>query len=180
MICPACEYNNLPGSEYCGNCYGDLTQLDQPVTYDRVERSLMFDPVSVLEPREAATLPPDATVGEAVHLLLERNIGAVPIIDEAGRLLGIFSERDLLLRVAGQRPDYASRPISEYMTPNPETVRESDTLALVLHKIHIGGYRHLPVLRQGRVLGMISIRDILRHVTSLYPNCFGAEEWYRT
>jgi CBS domain-containing protein len=178
MICPACEHNNLAGSEVCANCLSDLTQLDQPVTYDRVERSLMLDPVSVLIPTEAVTLAPNSSVGEAVCVLLDRNIGALPVVDEHGLLLGIFSERDLLTRVAGHRPDYASRPVSEYMTPNPETVRDTDSLALVLHKFHVGGYRHLPVLRRGRVLGMISVRDVLRHVLSLCPG-YG-EERHRT
>jgi CBS domain-containing protein len=179
MICPACEHNNLAGSEHCANCYSDLAQLDLPVTYDRVERSLMLDAVGILQPSEAVTLSPEATVGEAIHVLLECNIGAVPIVDQAGRLLGILSERDLLRRVAGHRPDYADRPVSEYMTPNPETVRDTDTLALVLHKFDIGGYRHLPVLRQGRVLGMISVRDVLRHVILLCPGCSTGEERVR-
>ena len=173
MICPACEHNNLPGSEYCRNCYSDLTHVERPVVYDRVERSLLEDTVSVLAPPEAICLPPDATVGYAIRVLLDRNIGALPIVDKTGNLLGIFSERDLLTRVAGDRDDYAVRPVSEYMTPTPETVRDTDPLALVLHKMHVGGYRHLLVLRQGKVLGMISVRDMLRHVTDLcrQANC---------
>ena len=53
------------------------------------------------------------------------------------------------------------------MTPNPETVRPTDTLAFVLHKMDGGGYRHLPVLKDGQPLGMISVRDMLRHITRL-------------
>jgi CBS domain-containing protein len=167
MICPTCTYDNLPGSELCYNCLHDLTQLDRPTAHDRVERSLMDDPVSVLGPRPAVVLPPGATVGEAIGTLLANNIGAVPVVDEAGGLLGIFSERDLLTRVAGTCPDYAGRPVREFMTPNPETVRESDTLAFVLHKMDVGSYRHLPVMRDGRLVGMISVRDMLRHITRL-------------
>src|SRR5437762_2147361 len=63
MICPYCGYDNHPGSEYCSNCTNDLTQLDRPAPQDRVERSLLEDPVSALVPREAVTLPPAATVG---------------------------------------------------------------------------------------------------------------------
>jgi CBS domain-containing protein len=175
MICPACEHNNLPGTEHCSHCASDLTQFDQPVTYDRVERSLMCDPVSVLSPVVAVTLPPSAPMRIALETMLEKNIGALPIIDDSGRLIGILSERDLLTRVVGY-PDYAERPVREYMTPNPETVRESDTLALVLHKFFVGGYRHLPVLRKGRLLGMISVRDLVRHVTALCPGLPTGEE----
>src|SRR5947209_3392291 len=134
MICPTCNFDNLPGSEQCSNCLNDLTALDQPVAHDRVERSLMHDPVLVLRPRPAVTLPPTATVGQAIRTMLEHNIGAVPVVDADGRLLGIFSERDLLLRVAGLVHDYAGRPVREFMTAEPETVRESDTLDFVLHK----------------------------------------------
>jgi CBS domain-containing protein len=167
MICPTCNYDNLPGSEQCANCLNDLTHLDLPEAHDRVERSLMHDPVLVLRPRPAVVLPAAATVGQAIQTMLEHNIGALPVVDADGRLLGILSERDLLLRVAGLVDDYAGRPVREFMTPGPETVRESDTLDFVLHKMDGGGYRHLPVLRDGRVLGMISVRDVLRHITRL-------------
>jgi CBS domain-containing protein len=165
MICPSCHHPNLPGSEQCANCMHDLAALDAPVAHDRVERSLMDDTVSTLRPKAAVTLPPTATVGAAMRLMIERNFGSVPVVD-AGRLVGIFSERDLLARVAGM-PGYADRPLVECMTANPETVRETDSLAYVLHKMSSGGYRHLPVVREGQVVGMISVRDMLRHMTRL-------------
>jgi CBS domain-containing protein len=167
MICPTCNFDNLPGSEQCYYCLHDLTQLDSPTAHDRVERSLMDDRVSALRPRPAVTLAPEATVGEAMRTMLSNNIGALPVVDDAGHLLGVFSERDLLTKVALTGPGYAGRPVRDFMTRNPETVREGDTLAFVLHKMDSGGYRHLPVLREGRVLGMISVRDMLRHITRL-------------
>jgi CBS domain-containing protein len=167
MICPTCSHDNLPGSEECSNCGGDLTQLDRPTAHDRVEKSLMEDPVSALNPRQAITLPPSGTVAEAIGVMLKSDIGALLIVDVRGKLVGIFSERDLLAKVAGFDPDYAQRPVSEFMTPNPETVRPTDTLAFALHKMDIGGYRHLPVLKDDQPLGMISVRDLLRHMTRL-------------
>ena len=77
MICPNCGFDNLPGSEHCSHCLHDLTQLDRPVSRDRVERSLMEDSVSVLHPPKAVTVSADATVGEAVGVMLDRDIGAV-------------------------------------------------------------------------------------------------------
>ena len=74
--------------------------------------------------------------------------------------------RDLLTKAADD-PHYATKPVRQLMTANPETVRETDTLAFVLHKMDGGGYRHLPVLRDGQPLGMISVRDMLRHITRL-------------
>jgi CBS domain-containing protein len=166
MICPICSHDNLPGAEQCSHCLQDLTQLDRPTPHDRVERSLLEDCVAVLNPRPAVTLPPTAMVAEALRTMLERNVGALLIVDDAGKLLGIFSERDLLTKAAGV-PDYAAQPVRAFMTADPETVRPTDPLAFVLHKMDGGGYRHLPVVQNGRVLGMISVRDMLKHITRL-------------
>jgi CBS domain-containing protein len=167
MICPSCGFDNLPGSEECSNCLHDLTQLDRPAAHDRVERSLMEDPVSVLAPRKAITVTPDAPVAQAIRALLAADIGALLVVADDGRLAGIFSERDLLTRVAGDVLDYAARPVRDFMTPDPEAVRPTDKLAFALHKMDVGGYRHLPVLKDGQPLGMISVRDMLRHITRL-------------
>jgi CBS domain-containing protein len=171
MICPHCAYDNMPGSEQCENCLADLTQLDQPVAQDRVERSLMEDPVSRLKPRQALTVTPATTVQQAIDLMLSHEIGAVLIVDDAGKLLGIFSERDLLTKVADPIVDHTARPVTDFMTPDPTTVRATDTLAFVLHQMDVGGYRHLPVLQERQPLAMISVRDVLRHVTSLCKTC---------
>jgi signal-transduction protein with cAMP-binding, CBS, and nucleotidyltransferase domain len=166
MICPNCNFDNVPGSEFCRNCHTDLTQLDRPTAQDRVERCLMEETVGSLKPRAAVTLPATALVGEAVQKMLACDIGAVLIVADDGQLLGIFSERDLLTKVADD-PNYATKPVHQFMTPNPEAVRETDTLAFALHTMDSGGYRHLPVLKSGQPLGMISVRDMLRHITRL-------------
>jgi CBS domain-containing protein len=166
MICPTCTHDNLPGNEQCVHCLQDLTYLDRPTAYDRVERSLLEDPVRILKPRAPVTLPPTATVGEAIRTMLEQDLGAVLVVDELDHVIGIFSERDLLTRVAGLE-DYAARPLRDFMTRAPETVRPEDALAFALHKMDSGGYRHLPVIKDGLPLGMVSVRDMLRHITRL-------------
>ena len=166
MICPTCNHDNLPGSSQCENCQHDLTQWDRPTARDRVEKSLMADIVRALKPRKPVTLAVTATVGEAIRIMLACDIGAVLVVDGVGKLVGIFSERDLLTKVAGAA-DHIESPVSAFMTPRPETVRETDTLAFVLHKLDSGGYRHLPVVKNGMPVGMISVRDVLRHITRL-------------
>jgi CBS domain-containing protein len=167
MICPTCGHDNVPGAEECANCCGDLTQLDRPTASNRVERSLMEDPVVVLRPRDPLTLPPTATVGEAMRTMLARDVGALLVVDAGGRLVGIFSERDLLTKVAGIHADYAGRQVAEFMTPRPETLNADDTLAFALHKMDVGGYRHMPLIQEGRPTGVISVRDIMRHITRM-------------
>ena len=167
MICPTCGWDNLPGNEECDNCKQDLTPLDRPLPNNRVERSLMEDKVSVLQPRPPVTIRPDTTICNAIRVMLEHEIGALLIVDSRGKMMGIFSERDLLTRVAGQHEDYADLPVATFMTATPETVTTRDTLDFVLHKMDCGGYRHLPVLDGERPVGVISVRDMLKHITRL-------------
>lgn len=167
MICPHCGFDNLPGSEECSHCLMDLTQLDRPMALSPIERSLMEDPVAVLNPKKPITVRPTATVREAIGLMLDRDIGALLVVDDSGKLLGIFSERDLLTKVAGLHDAYAQLPVRQFMTANPETVTATDTLAFALHKMDVGGYRHLPMLKNGLPVGVISVRDMLRHITRL-------------
>src|SRR5205807_9964711 len=98
------------------------------------------------------------------------NIGALLVVDASGKLIGIFSERDLLTKVAGMPGVSLDSHIQDFMTPNPETVHESVSLAFALHKMDIGGYRHLPIVQEGRPVGVISVRDIMRHITKLCKN----------
>lgn len=167
MICPHCGHDNLPGSEECSFCSMDLTQLDRPTAHTQIERSLMEDPVSLLNPKKPITVRPTATVSETIEFMLDQDIGALLVTDDSGKLLGIFSERDLLTKVAGVHEPYADLPVRQFMTPSPETVTATDTLAFALHKMDVGGYRHLPVLKDGRPVGVISVRDLLRHITRL-------------
>jgi CBS domain-containing protein len=145
----------------------DLTQLDQPQPLNRIERSLMEDTISCLRPHMPFTVLPTTPVGQTIKSMLAHNIGALLIVDESNRLLGIFSERDLLIKIAGVRENYAQLPVEQFMTRNPETVTAGDTLAFALHKMDVGGYRHLPVLHEGKPVGVISVRDMLHHITRM-------------
>src|SRR5262245_60745455 len=152
MICPSCNHHNVPGADQCSNCWHDLAPFDRPVALDRVHAAMMNVTEIVLRHEPAATLAPARTVGEPIQVMPARSPGAVPVVDEAGQLVGMFAERDVLERVGGGCDDYANQPVAEFMTTSPETVRESDTLAFALHKMDSGGYRHLPVLRGGRLV----------------------------
>src|SRR6266849_5309319 len=121
MICPNCGHDNLPGDEECSRCLQDMTQLDRPAAQDRVELSLMEDAVGSLHPPEPIVSVPTTSVSSAIQMMLKQDIGALLVVDETGKLLGIFSERDLLTKVAGLHEPYADLPVGKFMTPNPET-----------------------------------------------------------
>ncbi len=167
MICPTCGWDNLPGNEECANCQQDLTPLDRPSAGSKVERSLMEDSVNLLRPKKPISVQPGTTIDEAIRIMLQHNIGALLVLDEAGQLVGIFSERDLLQKVAGICDPFLTLPVGDFMTPSPETVTATDPLNFALHKMDSGGYRHLPVLSAGLPVGIISVRDMLAHLTRM-------------
>ena len=126
----------------------------------------MADTVAVLGPRPPVTVPTDATLGDAVRQMMDRGVGAVLVTTPSGRLVGILTERDFLTKVAGAN-GFTREPVAAFMTRHPETVAPDDPLAFAMGKMAGGGYRHLPVVAGGRPVGVISVRDILRHVVRL-------------
>jgi CBS domain-containing protein len=167
MICPACSFTNLPGQEACTNCGHDLTQYDQPYPRDKVERSLMEDMVAALPMHPPTTVTADAPLAEAIGCMVQQNIGAVLVVDGAGNLVGILTERDLLKKVAGIYDNYSNLAVRSFMTPRPETVSPTDPLNFALHRMDAGGYRHIPVVENGRPVSVVSVRDMMRHITRL-------------
>lgn len=146
----------------------DLMSLDGRLEgQDRVEVSVLTDSVRSLRPKEPVTIASTALLGDALQLMVDRGIGAVLVVDNSKRLVGILTERDYLIKVVGLIGDYARQPLKPMMTPNPECVAPNDTLALALHKMDVGGYRHLPVVDDGKPIGIISVRDVIRHITRL-------------
>ncbi len=105
-------------------------------------------------------LGPDQTVAEAVQVLAGRQVGAIPVV-RGGRLVGIFSERDLLRRVvaAGKAPEKTL--LSEVMTPDPVTAGPDEERRIAIEKMRAVGCRHLPIEVGGTVIDMLSIRDLL-------------------
>lgn len=167
MICPSCCNKNLPGDDVCRRCKQPLTLFDLPQPENPVERSVMCDQVSTLKQTPPVTIHQSATVGDVVAKMLATNIGALLIVDDKGTLVGIFSERDLLKRVVGIVTDFDRLPITELMTPRPESVSQTDTLNFVLQKMDAGGYRHVPVVQDGKPVGIISARDMLKFLTRM-------------
>lgn len=105
---------------------------------------------------------PEQTVAEAVEVMARNEIGIVPIVDR-GRLVGVFSERDLLRRViAKQRPTDAT-PLREVMTPEPATASPAEGRDEAMRKMQEVGCRHLPIVVSGEIIDMLSMRDLLFH-----------------
>ena len=111
-----------------------------------------------------ATVEPEATVADAIQVMLERRVGAVGVVDTEFRVAGIFTERDVLRKVALSGRDPASIRVAEVMTPAVEMATNDTTPAEALQVMVESHFRHLPIVdRNGRLLGMLSIRNLLEH-----------------
>jgi CBS domain-containing protein len=116
----------------------------------------------LLTRRTVYALPPAATALEAARLMAEHRIGAMLVIDRGERLVGIFTERDLMTRVIVAGLDPAATPLERVMTREVYTAVAETKVAAVRREIQARHIRHLPVVQAGRVIGMLSLRDLLR------------------
>jgi CBS domain-containing protein len=114
----------------------------------------------IISGRPVVTQPPTATVRQAARVMAERCIGAVPVV-EGRSLIGIFTERDVVAKVVALGRDIDRSRLEEVMTRRPETVSTHCPLPEVLDVMISGGFRHLPVMSGGEVVGVVSMRDIL-------------------
>lgn len=170
MQCPSCGCDNLPGADYCAQCKTSLTQEDVPAALirSRIEQSLSEDKIETLNPVAAVSVPEDTPLDEVVAKMRERKIGCLLVTDREGRLSGIFTERDLINKVAGCVEDLGAHAVSEFMSHRPETVRADQLLACALQRMRVGDLRYLPLIDDdGRPSKIISSRDIINYLTSL-------------
>ena len=100
------------------------------------------------------------TVADAARLMKERRVGAVLVMRE-GRLAGIFTERDALFRVIAESRDPGHTRLEEVMSANPRTIAPDRPFGHALHMMHEGGFRHVPVIDEGKPVGVVSARDAL-------------------
>ncbi len=115
---------------------------------------------SIVEGQTPITVPKTVTVLEAARTMKQHNIGALLVVDGT-RLCGIFTERDALFRVVAEGRDPGGTNVGQVMTPQPQTIHPDKPFLHALRIMHKGRFRHLPVVEDGRPLGMVSSRDAL-------------------
>lgn len=162
MQCPSCGHDNIPGEDLCADCGMDLAGIDVKAWGVAPDDPLLRRKITGLPLKPALALGEDATVADAVAVMAEKREGCVFVTDEDGRLVGVVTERDVALRVAARGLAPGSVTLERVMTPDPFAVLAGDSLAFVLHRMGVDGYRHVPVVDEGRRLsGFLSIRTIL-------------------
>ena len=145
----------------------DLSQLGgrEPGTR-ALDQRVLREPIRLLNPRQPFTLPPSSPVRDAIQLMREHRIGCVLIVTD-GRLAGILTERDLLLKV--EAADRA-RPVADLMTADPEVLAPDDPIVYALNKMSVGGFRHVPLVdAERRPVGIVSVKDIVDYIVDCFP-----------
>ena len=112
--------------------------------------------------REVATIDPSATLGSAVKVLAERRIGALVSVGESGTVIGILSERDIVRRIAEDGASCLDEPVATAMTRNVKTAHEDMTIDEAMDVMTQNRFRHLPVTEGGRLVGIVSIGDVVK------------------
>ena len=115
---------------------------------------------SVMERKRIITAPPETTVSKAAELMAKKNVGAVMVVEHE-RLVGIFTERDAVFRVIARGRDARNTRLADVMTPEPLTVDPDKSFGYALLMMHEKGFRHVPVIENGKPVGIVSSRSAL-------------------
>ncbi len=137
------------------------------------DSDLLREPLRALPVRQPLVLSQHDTVTEAMRAMQHEHRGCVIITDDGtphSKLLGIFTERDVLFRIVDQGRNPATLPLAEVMTIDPEVLPEKSTVAHALNKMSLGGFRHIPVVdEEHRPASVVSVRDIVGFLVEAFP-----------
>ena len=151
---------------YTEDVLQSLEYLDLPTPKKgRIHNMILKDPITQLNAPKPIVLKESDSVSKASQLMKKHRFGSVLIIGADEKLKGIFTEKDLLGKTFDRNEELDSIPLSEVMTLDPQAVNEDDTIALALHLMAVGGYRHVPIVKEGTPVGFCSIRGILRYLS---------------
>jgi CBS domain-containing protein len=138
--------------------------------FRKLQDALLSDTIAVLTPRQPLQRDETARVGEALDSMLAEDRIAVVVVDGMGRLAGIVTDRDLLGRAGAARRETDLTPLTEVMTPNPETLRPDDRVCYALNRMMTTGCRTVPVVDgDGRPISIVTVDDIAKWLAALFP-----------
>ena len=160
MKCPFCAHDNIEGEDQCVRCQADLTHAGDPSATPDIEHELFSHPLGELVADDYLEVSPEVPVGEVVTRLEQGGLHCA-IVVERGATVGIFTDRDILNKLADSFAARAHLPVRDFMTPDPETLEHDVPIAFGLNRMMVGGCRHIPILREGRLAGMVSVRNVL-------------------
>ncbi len=163
MICPSCGHDNIEGADRCEECVTSLRNFDVPQAgREGLSKSVMEDDISQLD-QEFLSVSPDTAALEVISRMRDAGLGCALVLDD-GRLVGIFTERDLLNKLTGPDARPNQTAVSELMSADPEILSEKDSVATAVNKMSIGRYRHIPVRKADGSYSVTSIKHVLKYI----------------
>lgn len=157
-------------NEYLQEEWKTMLEQDQESTI-RINRDLIEAPLSALNPSKVKCLYETASVHDVVVLMQENKFGSVVIVNHENKLVGIITERDILMKVVGKIKNKKRTSVTHIMTPNPIALKASDKLVFVMHNMYTGGFRHVPVVNEAEeVVGIISIKDVMSFILDAFAH----------
>ena len=165
MLCPSCGHENIEGSDRCDNCMTPLSKDDVPdaQSAEGLARSVMEDNLSQLAQEEIVLVPLNTPAAEVVRQMRAAHAGCALVVD-GPKLAGIFTEHDVLNKLTGDSGVAESSLVRELMSPDPEVLRETDSVATALNKMSLGRYRHLPIRKSDGSYSVTSIKSVLQYI----------------
>ncbi|MDJ0848926.1 MAG: CBS domain-containing protein [Myxococcota bacterium] len=152
---------------------GDDPYFEHPRERRGFDAGLIQESLSEIPVREALVLSTGATVTDAMRAMQREHRGCVLVTDDGTRnskLVGIFTERDVLNRIVDRGKNPATLPLGEVMTPDPDVLSVHSTVAYALNKMSVGGFRHVPVVDdEHRPALVVSVRDIVEYLVAAFP-----------
>jgi CBS domain-containing protein len=163
MNCPSCGYDNMEGADRCEECLTPLFNrgLSRAGT-EGLARSVMEDDLNQLD-QEFLGVSPDTSATEVMEKMKAARVGCALVLDN-GKLVGIFTERDLLNKLTGKTASTQDAAVKELMSANPEVLHETDSVATALNKMSMGRYRHIPVRKADGTYSVTSIKHVLKYI----------------
>ena len=138
--------------------------------FRKLQDALLSDEVRLLAPSEPIRLLPEASVAEAVTRMGDNHRAGVVVVDQAGRLVGIFTERDLLTRVVRQGRDLTQTRLAEVMTADPEALSPDDRICFAINRMHNAGYRTVPLVdAHHHPIGVVTVNDVVGWLARVFP-----------
>jgi CBS domain-containing protein len=159
--CPVCGHENYAGEDACEECGGDLRTLDIPQDAVDFHGRLLGEHLDALGIERPPTVVAGTPARAAIARMKDDGLECLLVVD-GDRLVGIVTYQDAIVKL--QDVALEGMVVDALMTPDPVVLRHDDTTAVALHKMAVGGFRHIPIVEDGRLVGLVQARNLFGHL----------------
>ncbi|MGZ8527816.1 MAG: CBS domain-containing protein [Candidatus Limnocylindrales bacterium] len=159
--CPVCGHENYAGEDACEGCGGDLRTLDIPQDAIDFQGRLLGEHLDALGIERPPTVVAGTSARAAIARMKDEGLECLLVVD-GDQLRGIVTYQDAIVKLEGLTLD--GTVVDALMTPDPVVLRHDDTTAVALHKMAVGGFRHIPIVEDGRLVGLVQARNLFGHL----------------